>query len=704
MANINELLDKSKKGFEKLDLPQKYKDSALFWLKKWLTEPDFKEYVPQIEYLINSEKWAFLLDAFYQVIPFGTGGRRGLVGIGTNRINTWTIEASAQGHSNYLIKQYGEDAKKRGVVLTYDVRVYTQKGIYDDNLSNPVMNLNCKTLAESAAKVYAANGIKVYMFDSVRSTPELSFSIRHLHAVSGAMFSASHNPPTDNGKKVYDEFGGQLIPPFDQDLVTEVTNNVKEIKTMDLNAAKSKGLVNVVGKEVDDAYINTVTSLSMSKNRKVKLAYSPLHGTGLTSTYPVLKKCGFDVSLDPKTSNLSGAFENVTFNIPNPEVEQSFDNMMSFANKIKADIIINSDPDADRIGIMVNCKGKWKHLNGNEISVILTSYGISKFKEKGFLNDKTSVIKTQVTSSLIAKICEKNKVECIGDLLVGFKYVAETMNGLEKKGRMKYFILAAEESHGFLMDNYARDKDSAPAAVWLCELAGELKDKKMTLIDYLDKIYSEYGYCHNYTTEIRLLGAKGMDQMAKIMNHLRDTDINSFGNFKVVEKVDSWKGKPHVSETDTVSRNVLMFKIQEAKGTDSIRVTIRPSGTEPKMKLYFEVFGKPFKMPSLKKEKEKISKIRDELHKYVMKYSYSILGVELPDRGFLLFSQLPLYDKVKYFEIEKDIVSLKKVKSKSERKEKALNLLKFLGSDPFDKINDAFKAEYKKNVQKYLGI
>ena len=309
MTDTAALLKKTRAGFKTLNIDDKYKDSALKWLEIWMTENTFKDYVPQIRYLIEKENWDFLLDSFYQIIPFGTGGRRGLVGIGPNRINTWTVQAAAQGHSQYLIKQYGEEAKAQGVVLTYDVRKYTQKGIYDDSLPNPVMNLDCKQLAVAAAEVYAANEINVYMFESVRSTPELSFAIRHLNTIAGDMFSASHNLPTDNGKKVYDNYGGQLIPPDDQTLVNEVTQNVKKIKTLNFDKAKEKGLIEIVGQEIDDAYQNAVLPLSLSNARDVKILYSPLHGTGLTSVHPVLKKLGFDVTLDPQTSNLSGAFK-----------------------------------------------------------------------------------------------------------------------------------------------------------------------------------------------------------------------------------------------------------------------------------------------------------------------------------------------------------------------------------------------------------
>jgi len=706
MDNNLKLINKVKNGFRTLRLDEKYKKSALKWLKIWLTELEFKNYKEQIAYLIEKEKWEFLLDSFYQIIPFGTGGRRGLVGIGPNRINTWTVQASAQGHSQYLIRHFGNAGKKRGIVLAYDVRKYTEKGIYNDKIANPIMNLSCKDLAIATAQVYAANNIKVFLFDYVRSTPELSFAIRYLDAVAGDMFSASHNPPTDNGKKVYNQFGGQLIPPNDENLVNEVTKNVKEIKKISFKKAKEKGLVKIVGKKIDDAFIKNICSLSLSKKRKIKIVYSPLHGTGLTSLYPALKKSGFNVLLDPKTSNLSSAFENVTFNIPNPEVIQSFDIPLIYAKKVNADLLINSDPDADRIGLMVKDKDDWHYFNGNEIGVILTKYGIEKYQAKKLINKNSTIIKTDVTTSLIEQIAKANQVNCIGDLLVGFKYIGALINKLEKQGKIKDFILGAEESHGFIMGNYVRDKDAAAAAIWLCELAAELKEKNSSLVNYLNKIYAKYGYCYNYLTEIRLPGANGMSQIAKIQNHLRKHKINSFGQFKVKTKIDRWQGEPqpHLSKTDTVSRNVLVFKFQNIKATQNLKVTIRPSGTEPKIKMYFEVFAKPTSLNNLNKEKKTIENLKLKLEKAFMGYCYKILDVDFPNRGFLLFWQLPLKDKMKYFEIEPEIEKLKKISNKKQRQQKLNKILLFLGSNPLEKINKAFKAKYKKIVQDYLNL
>ena len=706
MTDTAALLKKAGDGFGNLSVSEKYIESALKWLELWLTNDIFKDYGSQIRYLIESEKWDVLLDSFYQVIPFGTGGRRGLVGIGPNRINPWTIQASAQGHSQYLIKQFGQAAKKRGVVLAFDVRKYTQHGVYDDSRPNPVMNLDGIQLAEAAAAVYAANDIRVYMFDSPRTTPELSFAIRHLNAVSGDMFSASHNLPTDNGKKVYDHCGGQLIPPNDQILVDEVTQNVEEIKTISIDEAKKKGLLKIIGEDIDKAYYEAVLPLSLSEARDIKIVYSPLHGTGLTSVYPILRQLGFDVALDPKTSNLSGAFENVTFNIPNPEVIESFDKSLPYAKEINADILISTDPDADRIGLMLKHHGAWQFLTGNEIGIILANYAISKYASKGRLNQNGVIVKTEVTTSLIEKIARENGIQCIGNLLVGFKYIADVMNKIEEKGRIDDFIFGTEESHGYLTGNYARDKDAAPAGVWLAELAAELKKQSKTLMDDLNDIYANYGYCHNYLTEIRLLGAKGMEQISHIMTHLRNSSIDAFGSFAVIEKFDRWQGdpQPHLSETDTSARNVLVYNLKNLPDTSSIRATVRPSGTEPKIKMYFEVVGNPCSIQELPDEKNKLKNIRLSLEKDFMQYCYKLLNVDFPDRGFLLFWQLPLDAKLKYFKIEEDIAGLKKISDPKNRKKELDQLLLFLGANPVEKIDKAFKEKYQAGVLEYLDL
>ncbi len=706
MEKNSSLTNIVKTGFKTLDIPEKYINSAIKGIDIWLTNNIFKEYVPQIKFLIKTKKWELLLDSFYKVISFGTGGRRGHVGIGPNRINKWTIQASAQGHSQYLIKQYGNNAKSIGIVLAYDVRKYTEKGIYDETIFNPVMDLTCKQLSDAAAEVYAANKIRVFMFDGARSTPELSFAIPFLNCMSGAMFSASHNLPTDNGKKVYDNFGGQLIPPHDQFLVEEVTKNVNKIETISLNEAKNTGFLTYIGKEVDKKYHDAVSAISLSDKRDIKILYSPLHGTGITSVYPILKSLGFDIVCDPDTSFFSGAFENVIYNIPNPEVVESFETLMPEADKVKADIILSTDPDADRIGVMVKHQNQWAFLNGNEIGIILTVYGINKYKEAGRLKNSSLIIKTGVTTSLIQKIAIDNNISIISDLLVGFKYIGEEMNVLESKNRIEDLILGTEESHGYIIGDYCRDKDAAGAAVWISELCAELKVKNMTLMDYLNNIYAEYGYCHNYLTEIRLLGVKGMEQILLIMEHLRKNKIKTIGDFVMEKKIDRWDGEPapHLSKTDTSARNILIFKIKNKENTHSLKITVRPSGTEPKIKMYFEIIGHPFNIKEISEKKQDITNIRLSLEKSFMRYCYKILNIEFPDRGFLLFWQLPLNSKLKYFEIEDKIAALKNINDKKEKRKKLNQMLKFLGANPVKKVDNTFCAKFGTKIYKYLNI
>lgn len=702
MGSDENLLKFAKEGFKTLSVDTKYQDQALEFLKEWLFDPELKEYAPQIEYQIKNKDWDYLLDCFYQIIPFGTGGRRGEVGIGPNRINKWTIQLSAQGHSQYLIKQYKDDAKKRGVVLSYGIREFFTNKHFDDNFPNPVKNLKGRDLAYAAAEVYTANDIKTYVFDAPRTTPELSFAIRHLKAVAGDMFDASHNPPEHNGKKVYDEFGGQLIPPDDEILVKEVTQNVKEIKKMNMDEAKSEGLFETIAGKVDEAYINAVSDLSLSKESDISIVFTPLHGVGGTSVQKVLEKVGFKVTLDPKTSNQSGKFENITFNIPNPEVIESFDTTLQFAREKDAELLLSSDPDADRIGVMVKHRGDWVYLNGNEIGVILVNYVISKIKGK--LEGKGVVIKTSVTTNLATRICNANNVGIIDDLPVGFKYVGDEMNKLEKKGRISDFLFGLEESHGYIAGNYVRDKDAAIGALWLAELAAELKQEGKTLVDYLSEIYDKYGYFRNYLTEIRLPGAEGMTKIQKIQNTLRENKPERFGKFSVDRVEDFWDRKPIVSETDRVSKDVLVFHFKPPEGLTSLKITVRPSGTEPKIKMYFEVGNDPVESSMLQKTKDKTENLLQEFEREFMTYCYKIIGVDFPERGFLLFWQLPVNAKLRYFEIEPEIEKLKDESDKKTREKKLTELLEFLGSDPIEKIDKAFNAKNGKSVKDYLNL
>ena len=346
--NLPGIIQSINEGFKSLKVEEKYKQAAVISIERWLKDEEFTEYVPQIEYLVEKGSWDLLLDAFYQVLPFGTAGRRGQVGIGPNRINIWSIQASAQGHSQYLIKKFGDEAKERGIIICYDVRAYLSEDEYDNNRPNPVKGLDCRTLAYKSAEVYAGNGIKVHMFPEISPTPTLSFMIRRLKAISGNMISASHNPPEHNGQKVLNETGGQLLPPFDQLLVDTVVNEVKGICKLDFDKAQEKGLINYITHEDVKAYELEVLKLSVNRSyRGATVYFSPFHGTSWKTFPDVFKQLGFKLIQDEKSSIPDPRFSTITFNIPNPEVLESFKNIIPGAEKVNADIILAADPDAD---------------------------------------------------------------------------------------------------------------------------------------------------------------------------------------------------------------------------------------------------------------------------------------------------------------------------------------------------------------------
>lgn len=702
---IEEKLNLVIKGFSNLHVEQKYKDSALKHIEHWLTDEDFIDYQPQIDYLIESEKWDLLLDAFYQIIPFGTGGRRGPVGVGPNRINVWTIQASAQGHSQYLLKQFGEEAKERGIVISYDVRAYLKEGEYDDKRPNPVKGLSCKDLAKKASEVYSANGIKVFLFSDYTPTPELSFMVRNLNAVSGNMISASHNPPEHNGQKVFNDTGGQLIPPYDQELVDTVVNEVKEIKSMDFQEAIDKRLVVYVSEKDHRKYLDAVKEISLNhKYRGIKIFYSPFHGTAYKIIPQVFRELGFHVTSDNISSEPDPRFSSITFNIPNPEVQESFLNLIPSADGSESDIILASDPDADRIGIMSKEKDNWKFYNGNEIGVLITDYLLSELKANNKLKPTNIILKTVVTTNLITVLAERYGVKITGDLLVGFKYIGEIMDNLQVSGKISDFLLGVEESHGYTAGNYIREKDALVAGILLSELASKLKGEGKTLAQYLDQIYEENGYFLNYLTEIRLPGAEGMSSIAKIQTNLREERPIKIGEFEVEKLTDRWDGEPFVSATDKESRNVLIINFKTDENYHQLQAIVRPSGTEPKLKTYFEIGVKANPDKSLEELKAMAEEMRGRLEKAVLKYCYKIIGIDFPDRGFLLFWQLPAWDKLKYFEVEPKIAELKSIQDPFRRKAELDKLLTFLGADPVKKIDKAFIAKYQTGVIDYLGL
>jgi len=705
-SDTTELLAKTAMGFQTLSVGAEYKEAALINIQKWLDLPPYQEYKEQIVDIIKKDKWDLLLDSFYQVIPFGTGGRRGLVGIGPNRINTDTIESSAEGHSQYLLNKFGQEAKTRGVVISYDVRQYLKKGVYNDDLPNPIMGMSCKELAIKAACIYSANGIKVYLFSDFTTTPEMSFMVRELHAVAGDMISASHNPPEFNGKKVVDETGGQLLPPLDEELVDMVIHGEKEIKYMDFDKAVEQKLIIYVSEEQHQKYLTACKTVSINSTfRSAKILFSPFHGTAFSSVYPVLSQLDFDIVMDKASGKPDPKFSSIIFNIPNPEVEEAYINLIKPAEEVNADIIITADPDGDRIGLMSKEKTGWHFYNGNEIFILAVIYLLEEFQRQGKLSPQKVLIKTLVTSNLIEIFAKEFNVKIISDLLVGIKYVAKEINKLEKSGHIDDFLIGGEESNGMTAGGYVYDKDTCVPAILISELASREKDKSRTLLEYLHDIDRKYGYFRNYLTEIRLLGADGMSKMAIIQAYLREQKPKTMGDFEITSIKDYWQGKPFLSNTDKFSRNVLVFNFKTGDKTCNMTVTIRPSGTEPKTKIYLEIGRFPIAEDAdLEAEIAEVERLKEKLEKTVIKYLCKIIGIDFPDRGFLLFWQLPITDKMHYFEIEPEIVSLAQEMEPVIRQEKLDKLLKFLGSDPIAKVDRAFKAEYQKGIREFLQL
>jgi phosphoglucomutase len=516
----------------------------------WLTEPRYSEYKDELETLLAKQDWKKLEDSFYTVIPFGTGGRRGTVGIGSNRINKVTIGESAQGFADYLVSELGNDAKKQGIVIAHDTRTTSRE------------------FAEYTAGIFAANGFTTYLFDSFRATPELSFAVRHLQTVGGIVISASHNPPADNGFKAYWSDGGQIVPPHDKGIIDAVMNvtNLPEIT----------GLtgVTIINKEVDDAYISAIAKESLSQSRSAKIVYSPLHGTGSTSAQKILEHVGFtDLTIVAEQATPDGTFPNLPNNIPNPEVPSASEMLTEYATRLRADIAISTDPDADRLGVVcADANGSYKLLTGNQIAA-LAAYYVAQKGAKGFM------VRTIVTTDLLDAIAQDFGLKIYNNILVGFKYVAQLIREHQDNGD-ETFLIGGEESYGLLKGSYCRDKDAAVAALLLCELASELKDQGKTLMWQLDELYKKYGVFTETLTNISYPGAEGFANMQRIMKELRinpPKEITGTPIVNVIDRLDPKNGE---------IGNVLVFVLSEDGHN---RITIRPSGTEPKIKIYTQL-------------------------------------------------------------------------------------------------------------------
>lgn len=601
-----DLLAAARRGFDTVDADPTVRAQALGHLERWLTVPEFTVYRPQIERLIAKEHWAGLIDRFYQILPFGTGGRRGAVGIGPNRMNPWTLTASVQGHCDYLKLSFPGRTDLR-VVLAYDVRSFEDQGRnYDPDLPNPVLHLTSRALAQQAACVYAANGIQPWILPEnsshYQATPELSFTIRLLNAQGGLNISASHNPPDDNGGKFYDDRGAQTVPPDDQ-IMADLVEQVAVIKEIPWSEAVRSGKVKFLDDGPHCAYLELIRKQSLladpPRGDDFLVVFTPLHGVGHLGAMKVLELQGFRVAPVEEQMTPDGQFPFVTKS-PNPEVSASMDRAEALARKLGADLVLATDPDADRLGGMVpDATGEWHVLDGNTLVALITHFKLEKLAEAGLLPAQPIVLTTLVTTSLIGRIARSFGCQVVDNLLVGFKNMAEVLRQLEVhgcyedvRGTPGDFVLACEESHGVLTTPHIRDKDAAGGCLLLAELALDQKRRGRTMLDYLDALERRFGCSRTLLRTVVLPGIEGKRDMARMMDRLRSEPPRSIGGLVVTGFDDlwneeGWKG-PFKGATDKAARNFLLFRLGE-----NARIALRPSGTEPKAKAYVEVCSPP---------------------------------------------------------------------------------------------------------------
>ena len=640
-------------GFQSIDADAALKEQALKYLKQWLTEPQFAAYRPQLEWLIQQKQWPGLLDRFYQILPFGTGGRRGPVGIGPNRMNLWTLGASVQGHCEYLKERF-PGLGQLAVVVAYDVRRFEDnRKNYNPNLLNPVLHLSSKDFAHHAVGIYVANDIHAHTLpaDSSRflATPELSFTIRFLGAHGGLNISASHNPPDDNGGKFYDERGGQPVPPDDQ-IMADLVEQVTTIKELPWQEAVRTGRVHFLDESPHQAYIELCRRQSLvpaPKFDEFKVVFTPLHGVGSMTAMEALVSQGFRVVPVEEQMKPDGQFPNVT-QTPNPEVPVSMDRAVELAKCQTADLVLSTDPDADRLGGMVpegaergaRSADSWRFLNGNEIAALLTHFKLSKLKEQGRLPASPIVIKTGVTTSLVTRIARHFRAQVVEDLLVGFKYIADVLWHLEQNGSFEDvrgtpedFVIGCEESHGILVTPHIRDKDAGSAALLLAELALDQKRRGRTVVDYLDQLARQFGYFRNEVKPVVMSGIEGKQNMARMLDRLRASPPKEIGGLPAtaVEDLRDENGTfgPMKGATDLAARNVLIFHLG-----DRGRLTLRPSGTEPKAKAYVEVCSPPYAAgapaEAWQRSCRDVDELADRLAEDFLQKSLAVIGLETP--------------------------------------------------------------------------
>ncbi len=539
--------------------------------QKWLTSAYDAETQAEVRKMLNNPDKTDLIEAFYKDLEFGTGGLRGIMGVGSNRMNIYTVGAATQGLANYLKINF-KDRNEIAVVIGHDCRN------------------NSRLFAEISADIFSANGIKVYLFDDMRPTPEMSFAIRHLGCQSGIILTASHNPKEYNGYKAYWDDGAQVLAPHDKGIIDEVN---KITSASDIKFEGRKELIQIIGKDVDDAYLEKIKTISIdpdviSRQKDLSIVYTPIHGTGMMLIPRALQMWGFEnVHCVPEQMIKDGNFPTVVS--PNPENAEALTLAINLAKSINADIVMASDPDADRIGMACkNDKGEWVLINGNQTYLIFLYYIITNRKAMGKITGKEFIVKTIVTTDVIKAIADKNNITLF-DCYTGFKWIARQIRLLE--GKMQY-IGGGEESYGFLAEDFVRDKDAVSACALLAEICAWAKDQGKTLYDILMEIYLEYGFSKETTVNVVKPGKSGADEIKAMMEAYRSNPPKELGgskiiltkDYKVLKQTDA---EGHISDIDMPeTSNVIQYFCE-----DGTKVSVRPSGTEPKIKFYVEVKG-----------------------------------------------------------------------------------------------------------------
>ena len=570
---------------------EKYQEKYEEWLNNPFFDTEVKEELLRIKDNEQEKK-----DSFYKDLEFGTAGLRGIVGIGTNRMNKFTVGKATQGLAEYIIEKGGQE---KGVAIAYDSRHMSEE------------------FSEQAALILNANGIKTYRFEKLRPTPELSFSVRHLGCISGIVITASHNPPKYNGYKVYWDEGAQITSPIDEEIINKVNSitDFSTIKTMSREDAIEKGLYNVLGEEMDDLYIeelkkNLLNPEAIKQAEDLKIVYTPLHGTGNKLASRVLKEIGFkNVYVVPEQQEPDGDFPTVSY--PNPEDPKAFKMALELAKKVDADIVLANDPDADRIGCHVKDAktGEYILFNGNMIGLMVAEYLISGKREKGILPENPALIKTIVSSNMTDKICEVNDV-ALYEVLTGFKNIAGKIKEFEVANSHKC-IMGYEESYGCLIGDHARDKDGIIVVMLLSEAAAYYKTKGMTLWDAMQEMYKKYGYYREGQIVVVKEGADGAAAIKQKMEELRSNPLNKIGDFEVLKIKDCLNDTirdlktGEVTTWDLPKSNVLYYEM-----ANDFWCAVRPSGTEPKIKFYMGV-----KANSLEEADKLLEKLIDSMKK-----------------------------------------------------------------------------------------